>query len=265
MEEKYITFNDTIIFYKTIGKGLPVVFVHGFAEDSSIWDKQVEFLKDKYHLIVPDLPGSGRSAMINQKDAGLEDYAEVLNKILQAEKIEKCIMIGHSMGGYTTLAFAEKYPGSLTGFGLFHSSAYADDDAKLQTRKKAIDFIRSNGTDAFLKTTIPGLFYKPDNSEDVNALIERGRSFKPEALIQYYEAMMARPDRTTILREAAVPVLFVMGEHDKAVPFKHSLEQSHLPGYSFIDILRNSAHMGMLEEAPKANKILANFLLAGSL
>ena len=280
MTENYITFHDTKIFYKTIGTGSPVILIHGFAEDSSIWENQVELLKDKHLLILPDLPGSGRSALVNSDNVGIDDYAELIRQILLAEKIDQCIMIGHSMGGYITLAFAEKYPKSLIAFGLFHSSAYADDEAKVETRKKAIEFIKKNGSHAFLKTSIPGLFYDQGNSKPVDTLIEKellvrpfemarrvdellekGKSFSPEALIQYYQAMIARPDRTRILRETTLPVLFIIGEHDKAVPFQHSLEQSHLPHSSYIQVLRNSAHMGMQEEPGRSNEILANFLL----
>lgn len=261
MNEKYIIFHNTNIFYKTTGTGLPVVLIHGFAEDSSIWENQVEFLKDRFLLILPDLPGSGRSSFINNDNIGIAGYAEVIRQILLAEQIEQCIMIGHSMGGYITLAYAEKYPESLLAFGLFHSSAYADDEIKVETRKKAIEFIKKNGSGAFLKTSIPGLFYDEGNSIPADTLIDKGKAFSPLTLIQYYEAMIARPDRTRILRETALPVLFMMGEHDKAVPFKHSLEQSHIPYRSYIHVLRKSAHMGMLEEPGKSNEILANFLL----
>lgn len=258
-----------------MGTGLPVVLLHGFAEDNRIWDNQVAFLKNDYKLILPDLPGSGKSEMINSPlsegeglgvrsiddNIGMEDYALCIKQILDEENISHCIMIGHSMGGYITLAFAEKFPEVLMAFGLFHSSAYADDDEKVNIRKKAIGFIESNGSEAFLKTSIPGLFMEQGNSKLPEALLERGKSFLPAVLIQYYKAMIARQDRTKILKNTAMPVLFIMGEHDKAIPFKKSLEQSHIAKQTHVHILRNSAHMGMLEEPDKINEILANFLL----
>jgi pimeloyl-ACP methyl ester carboxylesterase len=274
MKEKIILYQNTNLHYKITGSGLPVLLIHGFAEDSSIWDNQVEFLKNDYNLIIPDLPGSGKSGIINSplsfgegsgvrstEDICIDDYAQCIHQILTKEKIAHCIMIGHSMGGYITLAFAEKYPEFLIAFGLFHSSAYADDDIKVETRKKAIEFIEKNGPGAFLKTSIPGLFFDQGNSKQPDALIEKGKAFPATALIQYYKAMIARYDRTNILINTSVPVLLIVGEHDKAVPFKHSLEQSHMPGQSYLHILRNSAHMGMLEEPEKVNQILANFLL----
>ncbi len=245
-----------------IGKGSPVVLVHGFAEDSSVWDNQVEFLKNDHLLIIPDLPGSGKSQLIDKKGIGLEDYADCIKQVLDEEKISNCIMIGHSMGGYITLAFVEKFPGLLKTFGLFHSSAYADDDAKIETRKKAIGFIEVNGPLAFLQTSIPGLFWPQGNPELPAALLEKGKAFSGKALIQYYHAMIARPDRTAVLKNTTTPVLLIMGEHDKAVPFKHSLEQSHIPAQAYIHILQNSAHMGMQEEPSLSNKALADFISA---
>ena len=204
--------------------------------------------------------GSGKSGLFDRENIGMEDYADCIKKILDTEKIAHCSMIGHSMGGYITLAFAEKYPGSLSSFGLFHSSAYADDEAKRATRKKAIDFIKTNGAEAFLKTSIPGLFYDQGNSGPADALIEKGKAFSSKALLSYYTSMINRPDRTNVLKSFSNPLLFVMGEHDNAVPFQQSLQQCYPPQKAHVHILRNSAHMGMLEETERSNQILAQFL-----
>ena len=260
MQEKYISYDDRRIFYRITGSGKPVVLLHGFGEDGNIWNAQVDYLNKHYRLIVPDLPGSGRSDFINDPATRLETYAIIVKQILRSENIQKPVMIGHSMGGYITLAFAEMYPEELLALGLFHSSAYKDDEAKIDVRKKAISFIKANGSEAFLKTSIPNLFFDQENKEPVDSLISNGKNFIPEAMVQYYEAMIARPDRTMILRNFKSPVLFIMGAYDKAVPFTHGLEQSHMPGIADIHVLRNSAHMGMLEETTKSNSIIASFL-----
>ena len=260
-EEKYINYQGSSIHYTTSGVGLPVVLIHGFAEDSTVWENQIAFLKNSYKLIIPDLPGTGKSTILKNERIYVEDYAACIKAILDSENIDRCVMIGHSMGGYISLAFAEKFPERLIAFGLFHSSAYADDAAKIETRRKAIAFIKNNGAEAFLKTSIPGLFFDIKTSEnDIDILVKKGNNFTPEALIQYYEAMIARPDRTILLKNSIPPVLLIIGQHDKAVPFKLSLEQANMPGHSYIHILRNSAHMGMLEERNRSNRILADFL-----
>ena len=119
------------------------MLVHGFGEDSRVWENQEAVLQQHFKLIIPDLPGSGKSALT--EDVSMEGMARVLKEILDDLAIGSCIMIGHSMGGYITLAFAEKYPASLIAFGLFHSSAYADNEEKKTARRRGIEFIREQG------------------------------------------------------------------------------------------------------------------------
>ena len=260
--EKTILYENKKIFYRDIGSGKAVMLVHGFGEDGNVWEKQVEFLKDKYHLIVPDLPGSGRSEMIN--DMSMEGIAEVLHSIIHEENIDACTVIGHSMGGYITLALVESYWNHVNAFGLFHSSAFADTEEKKQTRKKGIQFIKQNGAFEFLKTATPNLFSPNSKSQIPNSIeefIKSLASFSPDALVSYYEAMMKRPDRTSVLKNTKNRVLFIAGEHDNAIPLDDVLKQSHLPEKSYIHLLKNSGHMGMMEETEKSNRILEEFLV----
>jgi len=267
--EKIFTYQSSKIFYRIIGKGRPVVLIHGFAEDGDIWINQIEFLKDHFLLIIPDLPGTGKSELI--KDMSIEGMAESIKAVLDfelpkfplqgAEGVGVCL-IGHSLGGYITLAFAEKYPHLLSSFGLVHSSAFADSEEKKANRLKSIEFVKKNGAYEFLKAAIADLFtetWSSANKEIVEQQIEKSRSFTDEAIIQYYQAMIARPDRTSVLKNFPKPILFIIGEHDKAIPFEQSMQQCYLPVQSHVHILRNSAHMGMLEEADKVNNALLHF------
>lgn len=258
MEAKTIVYKNSSITYNVVGKGNPVVLLHGFGEDSTIWNNHFSFLEKHFYLIIPDIPGSGKSPFI--ENANIETYAEIVKTIMDAETIDQCIMIGHSMGGYITLAFAEKYPQYLKTFGLFHSSAFADNEEKKATRKKAIGFINENGAYSFLKTSIPGLFKSGTDNNLIEPLVEKGTNFSKEALIQYYEAMIMRPDRTHILKTFPNPILFIIGEYDNAIPLQSSLQQCYLPIISHVHILKNSGHMSMLEETEKSNTILLDFL-----
>jgi len=267
MDARQVIIDEQPITYFTCGRGNPVMLVHGFAEDHRVWDRQIVFLKEKYFLIIPDLPGSGQSPMI--KDMSMEGMAGVLFLIVQNE-LKKSqsgtpvfTLIGHSMGGYITLAFAEKYSYMLSGFGLFHSSAFADSEEKKIIRKKGIHFIQKNGAAAFLKSSTPNLFSPvthEKNPQLIEEQIKASGNFQADSLVVYYEAMMQRPDRTFTLKNAVVPVLFVIGEFDNAVPLADSLKQSHLPERSYINILKKSGHMGMTEQPQESNQILENFL-----
>jgi len=301
MSDKTISYQNASIHYRVHGSGKPVVLIHGFGEDGRIWEKQVEFLQDRFQLIVPDLPGSGRSDLI--PDMSIEGMAEVIKLIIDVENFTQkeprfplqgaegvegagTTLLGHSMGGYITLAFAEKHPAYLKSFGLIHSSAFADGEEKKAARRKSIEFIEKNGAYEFLKSAIPGLFLmgqdgsnlsdqsKPGASfsnrgltalsrpdpDPVADLIEKGRAFSPEALTRYYQAMIDRPDRSAVLKTFPGPVLFIIGRHDAAVPFDQSMKQCYLPVQSHIHILRESAHMGMLEQTRLLNNILFGFL-----
>ena len=259
--EKIILYESKKIFYRSIGSGKPVMLVHGFGEDANVWDIQVDHLKDKFHLIIPDLPGSGKSEMIS--DMSIEGMAEVLHSIIHEEDIDTCTVIGHSMGGYITLALVEHYWNHVNAFSLFHSTAYPDTEEKKETRKKGIEFIQQHGAFEFLKTSTPNLFSPGTKSQTptlVTDFISTLSGFSPDALIAYYNAMMARPDRTSVLKKTTNPVLFVTGIFDGAVPPDDVLKQCHLPEKSYIHVLKKSGHMGMMEEPEKANRILDEFL-----
>jgi pimeloyl-ACP methyl ester carboxylesterase len=193
----------------------------------------------------------------------IDDFADSVHSIVQTENLAKCIMLGHSMGGYVTLAFAEKYPQKLKAFGFVHSTAFADSEEKKQNRKRGIEMMDSCGSYMFLKTTIPGLFaeeFKEKIPAVVNKLIEDGRQFKKESLQQYYYAMMQRPARTDVLKKSSVPVLFLTGTEDIAAPLNDVLKQAHLPEISYIHILENAGHMSMLEMPGKLNSIVRDFV-----
>ena len=258
---KEILHDGQPVFYQVSGEGSPVILVHGFGEDGSVWEEQVQYLQDRFRLIVPDLPGSGRSPIT--PDMSMEGLAEVIHAIIHAEGIEACPVIGHSMGGYISLALVEKYWNHVSAFGLVHSTAYADSEEKKATRLKGIRFVEEHGAGPFLQTSIPNLFSPRSREEMPRRIAEfmaRQHNFSSQALVLYYKAMMARPDRTRLLEQAAVPVLFIMGEHDNAVPLADGLKQCHLPEKSYIHILPLSGHMGMMEETGKMNRALEAFL-----
>jgi pimeloyl-ACP methyl ester carboxylesterase len=268
MQEKEIFLKGKKLFYRSTGSGQIIVLLHGFGEDSTIWKNQFNAFAG-YHLLIPDLPGSGRSEMI--EDMSIEGLAETVKEMIVHETASlffkegepgSVIVVGHSMGGYITLAFAEKYHQMLKGFGLFHSTAYADSDEKKQTRQKGIEFIQKNGAYSFLKTSIPNLYStitKEKNPSLIAQQIEASHNFSDAALVSYYMSMIARPDRTNVLKQTHLPVLFVLGKLDNAVPLQDGLQLAHLPNLSYIHILEKSGHMGMIEEREEANRILKNY------
>lgn len=134
---KNFTYRNGKVYYKSEGEGPTVVLLHGFAETSSIWDAQIASLKNHCRIIAPDLPGSGKSAMLKPDDTSIADFAECVHALLLHEQVNACIMLGHSMGGYITLAYALAHAELLRGYGFVHSTAYADNEEKKQPGKRA--------------------------------------------------------------------------------------------------------------------------------
>jgi pimeloyl-ACP methyl ester carboxylesterase len=265
MESKSITYRHKNICYRLYGSGSPVILLHGFGEDGRSWETQAEALSNEYLFIVPDLPGTGKSAEAfdAEDEWTMEKFAMVVKTIAQQEQLNSFSLIGHSMGGYITLAFMELYPNMLNGAGLLHSTSYADNEEKIAARKKGIASIKNHGANLFLEQLIPNLYgdpFKALHPEEINMHIEATKGFSEASLISYYEAMINRPDRRHVLSSFHKPLLFIMGAEDKAVNLPDSLAQCHLPEECHVILLQESGHMGMREEARKTTTAIKEFL-----
>ncbi|MBX2932366.1 MAG: alpha/beta hydrolase [Chitinophagaceae bacterium] len=273
----YKTFNykNSAIAYSVQGQGKPVVLLHGFGETSAIYTQQIDYLQEHCLLIIPDLPGSGNSTLLKNSEeknnltvsvnypASLNDYADCIATLLAHEKIYSCTLLGHSMGGYITMAFAERHNNLLNAFGLIHSTAYADNETKKENRIKGIEMVEEYGCYAFLKTVIPNLFgeaFKQAYPEKINELIETSKLFEKDALQQYYFAMHNRPDRRHILKESKVPIMLIAGTEDTVAPINDIIEQATVPQQCYIHVLEKVGHMGMWEATNKMNEYLLQFI-----
>lgn len=262
---KFIFNNTTEIFYHKEGAGIPVILLHGFGEDSSIWDGAVPALTKYCLLLRPDIPGSGQSQKLEKEYTTLEDYADIMHALLEEEKLEKCIFLGHSMGGYIALAFAKKYPEKLAGLGLINSTAFADDDSRREKRIKSIQMVLEYGPVEFLQKTLPGYFspaFSETHGDFIRQYVEKAKGIAAETLIQYYSAMMQRPDNTAVLQNSTVPVLFICGTEDGAAPLEDMLKQVHLPKVSYIHLLKNIGHKSMFEAGEEMCQYIQQFILA---
>lgn len=258
-----ISYRNAKLSYRKLGKGNALVLLHGFGEDGHVWDQQINVLSQSMMVIVPELPGTGKSARWDEPGIEISDYASAILAVLDAEGIDSCCLLGHSMGGYISLAFAELFPERLEGFGLIHSTAYADSDEKKANRLKAVELMEQYGAGAFLRNTIPTLFsaaFKKEAPNQVLAQIEQAAHFDTKACQQYTLAMRNRPNRTYVLESNPLPILFVIGTEDQAAPLVDLLGQIKLPQYASIHILENVGHMGMLEAADTMTKHILDFI-----
>lgn len=256
----YIQFKGKKIAYRTQGKGQPLVLLHGLCEDSTIWDEFIKGLPD-FLIIRPDLSGFGESEILPEHSIDL--MAESVKAILDELHIAKCIMVGHSLGGYVTVALAKRYPSVIVGMGLFHSHPFEDTPEKKEERLKAINFVKQNGHIVYVKQLIPKLFaelFATSNEFLINGLIFKASKYPPATIIGAQEAMLNRPDNSAVLKNAAYPVLLIIGKQDKVVPYDISLKMMPLPTVADIHILPKVAHMGMFTAKDKTVKMIRNFV-----
>ena len=258
---KFAIHKEKNIAYQVEGKGPALVFLHGFCEDSGIWeDFKPDFIEENFKVITIDLPGFGQSDLLPEN--AIEDMAEAVATVIDKLNLPPFILIGHSMGGYVSLAFAEKYPNLLIGLGLFHSHPYADSEAKKEGRQKGINFIKEHGHVLFVKQLFPNLFtrkYARSNSFLIDKLTYQASNYQSESIISALEAMKNRPDRSMVLTQFSAPVLFIVGKEDTAVPADKSLEQTHLPQVASIHILEKVGHMGMFEAKKQTQLLIRQF------
>jgi pimeloyl-ACP methyl ester carboxylesterase len=251
-----------VLNYIESGNGYPLVLIHGFCESKEIWNSFREYFSTSYRVICPDLPGFGESPL-KKKEITIEYMAEKVNDLLVHLGIDQCVMVGHSLGGYVSLAYAEKYESKLKALGLFHSTAYPDSADKRKTRNKTIEFVEKHGSESFAISFVPPLFYQLHRErlkEEIEAITAVAAATSKESIIATTKAMRDRKSRISVLQNIKVPVLFIIGEEDTAIPVDSSLEQASIPAKSVKHILSQTGHMGMFEKKEDSIKIIEDFL-----
>lgn len=231
--------------------------IHGHGVDPSIWDGIYNELAPDVQIVKPDL------STLTHHDT-IEAYAEYVYSLLQTARLANVVLIGHSMGGYIALALAEKHPEMIRGLGLFHSTAFADDDARKQKRQQAIELLEQKGSRPFIEGVVPSMFAEGNRrrmADIIRSLIEAGSQLPADALKAGIRAMQARPDRSHVLREANYPVLIIAGKEDNLVPFEKSEQLFELPANVQTTVLEQAGHLGMLEEPEEATNAIRRFLI----
>jgi len=208
-----ITHKKIKISYSDTGKGTAVVLLHGFLENSKMWDNLAPELAKKYRVICIDLLGHGETEPMGYLQT-MEDQADAVHAVLAELRIRKVVVAGHSMGGYVALAFAELYPEMTRGIALVNSTSLADSDERKANRDRAIKAVKQNYTN-FVRLSIANLFSE-DNRERLAGEIEfvKSEALKTplQGIVASLEGMKIRKDREVLLHFAPYPVLLVLGK-----------------------------------------------------
>lgn len=249
------------IAYTVQGEGQNcIVLLHGFPLDRSIWTGIAMFFSNNYKLIIPDLPGSGKSSFVKE-DLTMEDMAEFVYEILVHESVQRAIVVGHSMGGYVALAFADMYPEAVVGIAMVHSTAFADNDEKKEQRRKSIQLFKKGGKEPFIKQMIPVLFsesYKKSNKDTVKTIESSALLTNSNSLTAFYNAMIERQDKSDRL-QSIQRMLWVVGEDDAIIKKEVIMQQTSSSNVNFVYVYNNCGHMSMYEQPNLLKEHLLSF------
>ena len=234
----------------------PLVLLHGFMENLTIWGDMETHLSEKFSLIKIDLPGHGLSKIYNEIHT-MELMADEVKKVTDFLNIEKFHLLGHSMGGYVTLEFAEKFPEVLKSITLFFSSYFADDDEKKDQRRKSLRIIKESFR-TYVNAGVPNLF-NPNEKDFLEGKIELAKeialSTNNDGVLAAVKGMTARTDKTSVLESFEGKILVLAGKHDNAV--KTDLMINSLPDNTNIkSYILDCGHNGHWEKPSICSEII---------
>lgn len=228
------------------GANVNVVLLHGYCGSSAYWEQLVPQLsKSGARVIVPDTRGHGKSSAPVSSVYTMEALAQDVLALADALQLEKIVLLGHSMGGYTALAFAEQYASRLSAFGLVHSTGLPDSEAARENRDRTVQKIEEQGVRTFVEGLVPNLFAPDASPELVAQAIDIGYGTSAQGAQASALGMKDRPDRRSLLEDSTLPLLLVAGAKDGIIPVERTFTTSRA-GASQV-LLESAGHMGMLE------------------
>ncbi len=253
--------NTVTLHYSEHGQGMPVVLLHGYPLNSAIWHTQQQGLSDHYRVITPDLRGHGQSPAPDGVYS-MELLAADVLALLDSLSIPKAVIMGHSMGGYVTLALWRIAPQRFKALGLICSQAAPDSEEARNNRYKTAEKVFGEGSQVVAHSMVPRLF-APNVPED-ESFIEQVRMMivntRPSGIIGSLKGMAARPDSTALLPEINVPVLILTGDKDQIIaPQKADNMASAIPTATLVSV-ENAGHLPMLEQPQATTMAIRNFL-----
>lgn len=260
---KHTEFRKVKVRYSDTGKGRVVVLLHGFLESLEIWEEFSVLLSSRVlgiRVIAIDLPGHGRTSCLGYMHT-MELMAECVKTVMDSLHLRRYVLVGHSMGGYVTLAFAELFSKNVSGLCLFHSTALSDSGEKKKDRERTIEIAKKNHLQ-LISELIPKLFAEQNTSllkDKVEEAKQIAKDTPKEGIVAALRGMKERPSRELVLKKASFPVLFIIGKQDALLAWENLILLTTLPKRSFHVILENAGHMGFYESQEKTFKAIKKF------
>jgi 3-oxoadipate enol-lactonase len=254
--------NPLALHYTEQGNtGIPVVLLHGYPLSSAIWQTQQQGLSNEYRVITPDLRGFGQSPA-PEGTYEMEMLAQDVLNLLDTLNVKRAVILGHSMGGYVTLALWRLAPERFLGFGLINSQAGADSEEAKQNRFKTAEKVFTEGTAVVAQAMMPKLF-APNVPED-ESFIEQVRTTiintRTNGIVGSLKGMAGRPDSTDLLATINVPALILTGDKDQLIPPQRSDAVATAITQSSLVTVEDAGHLPMLEQPQATLMAMRNFL-----
>lgn len=254
--------NNVELAYRDEGTGQPIVFLHAFPLNQTMWDNQVAEFQATNRIITFDWPGFGISGLRSGNN-GLTGFADDLASLLDELKIQSATICGLSMGGYSAFAFYRKHVDRVNALILCDTRATEDTDEGKKARYETAELARQRGASALVETMTPKLLgestlkTKPQIVAKVQEMIETAH---PEGIAQALIGMAQRPDSTDLLARITCPTLIIVGKEDKLTPPNDAEKMNQAIAFSQLQVIENAGHLPNLEEPESFNQALGNFL-----
>lgn len=248
--------------WEEVGRGMPVVLLHAFPLNRSMWAEQRQELAGRYRVITPDFRGHGQSDLL-EEDSTMERLAEDVRGLLDLLRLDRAVLGGLSMGGYVSLAFYRCYPERVLALILADTRASADSDEGRRGREELAAVAEKEGSAAVAARLLPKLLgtSSRERKPEVGAAVrEMTHSTSPASIARALRGMGARPDSTPLLPKIQCPTLVLVGEEDTLTPPADSEAMAKaIPGARLVR-LPGAGHLSNLEQPIQFNSLLHDFL-----
>jgi len=256
------TTHGTTIEYDDVGNGMPLLLIHGFPLDRSLWRSQIEGLQSAARVVAPDLRGFGQSGDAPETMT-MDEYAADLKALLDALNVKQAVVCGLSMGGYIALAFLAKYPGMLKGLILANTRAGADSEQAREARYANAQKAFDEGVPAIAEGMLPKMLTEATraNRDSLTAYVRSMMAHQPaKGVAAAQRGMAARPDRTSMLAAINIPTLIITGSADTLIPPSESEAMAKaIPGSKLV-VVPDVAHLSNVENPDAFNAAVREFI-----
>lgn len=249
--------------YDVEGNGQPVVLLHGYPFNRTMWRAQVQALSDRYRVITPDLRGFGETGAASAEAATMQEMAEDVAALMDQLEIERFTLGGLSMGGYVAFAVYRHFPLRVRNLILADTRPQADTDEARENRRRQAEQVLSEGMQPVVEAMLPKLV-APETLSERKSVVEELRAMMlttdPRGAAAALRGMMERPDQTYLLPNILAPTLILVGSLDQLTPPKDAeLMHREIRG-SRLEVIEGAGHVSCLERPSEFNRALRDFL-----